>query len=204
MPSEQFFVQYIPRVRDLCNQIYELYDNGPARRNAYHQAGIQLIEQLLPELDKPIDASPLLDDFDEFIDSFTVSPPSFSLDMDAGSTSPPSPTLPPATAPAAKPEEPEEPAKVVESDACCDICGYRPRGAPQWFKGSMAKHRKLQHSNTPPRIYKCPFPGCVSQYKNRPDNLRQHQIEKNHWVEEDKEPKAERRPSKRKKMADDE
>lgn len=200
MPSEQFFVQYTPRVRSLCNQIYELYDTGATRRNTYHQAGIQLIEQLLPELDKPTDASPLLDDFDEFIDSLTVSPP-FSLDgVDTSSSSPPSP---PAATAAARPQL-EEPAKIVESDACCDICGYRPKGAPQWFKGSMAKHRKLQHSNAPPRIYKCPFPGCVSQYKNRPDNLRQHQIEKNHWVEEDKEPKAERRPSKRKKMADDE
>lgn len=199
MASEQFFVQYTPRVRDLCNQIYELYDTGATRRNTYHQAGIQLIEQLLPELDKPTDASPLLDDFDEFIDSLTVSPP-FSLDgVDTGSSSPPSPPAAAVTKP-----QPEEPAKVVESDACCDICGYRPKGAPQWFKGSMAKHRKLQHSNAPPRIYKCPFPGCVSQYKNRPDNLRQHQIEKNHWVEEDKEAKAERRPSKRKKLADDE
>ncbi|KAH9904139.1 hypothetical protein F4778DRAFT_83664 [Xylariomycetidae sp. FL2044] len=70
----------------------------------------------------------------------------------------------------------------VEANDCCDICGYRPKGDPQWFKGSMAKHKKMQHSAGPPIIYKCPFPGCNSQYKNRQDNLRQHQIEKNHFV----------------------
>jgi hypothetical protein len=85
----------------------------------------------------------------------------------------------------------------VEADACCDICGYRPKGHPQWFKGSMAKHKKLQHSAAPPRIYKCPFPGCTSQYKNRPDNLRQHQLEKGHFVEGEE--VVGKRPSKRRK-----
>jgi hypothetical protein len=90
----------------------------------------------------------------------------------------------------------------VEADACCDICGYRPKGDPQWFKGSMAKHKKLQHSTQPPKIYKCPYPGCTSQYKNRPDNLRQHQIEKNHWVPGE-EGQSSRRPSKRKKVSEE-
>ncbi|MBE3042869.1 hypothetical protein IMZ48_09915 [Candidatus Bathyarchaeota archaeon] len=94
------------------------------------------------------------------------------------------------------PDESRLAAQKVEADACCDICGYRPKGAPQWFKGSMAKHKKLQHSTTPPQIYKCPYPGCTSQYKNRPDNLRQHQFDKEHFVEGDE---ASRRPSKRKK-----
>ncbi|KAI1877026.1 uncharacterized protein JN550_001098 [Neoarthrinium moseri] len=85
----------------------------------------------------------------------------------------------------------------VEADSCCDICGYRPKGDPQWFKGSMAKHKKLQHSANPPKIYKCPYPGCVSAYKNRPDNLRQHQIEKGHFVEGEG---RTRRPGKRKQM----
>ncbi|KAI0593398.1 hypothetical protein F4775DRAFT_499134 [Biscogniauxia sp. FL1348] len=85
----------------------------------------------------------------------------------------------------------------VEANDCCEICGYRPKGDPQWFKGSMAKHKKLQHSTGPPTIYKCPFPGCKSQYKNRQDNLRQHQIEKNHFVGDE----AERRPHKRKKVS---
>ncbi|CAM1511282.1 Fc.00g087950.m01.CDS01 [Cosmosporella sp. VM-42] len=85
----------------------------------------------------------------------------------------------------------------VESNSCCELCGYRPKGDPRWFGGSMAKHKKLQHSTTPPKIYRCPFPGCTSQYKNRPDNLRQHQIEKGHFV--DGQGEAGRRPNKRKK-----
>ncbi|KAI0206468.1 hypothetical protein F4808DRAFT_120706 [Astrocystis sublimbata] len=70
----------------------------------------------------------------------------------------------------------------VEANERCEICGYRPKGDPQWFKGSMAKHKKMQHSTNPPTIFKCPYPGCNSEYKNRRDNLRQHQIEKNHFV----------------------
>ena len=89
-------------------------------------------------------------------------------------------------------------AQKLEANSCCEICGYRPKGDPQWFKGSMAKHKKLQHSAAPPKIFKCPYPGCSSQYKNRPDNLRQHQIEKNHWVQGEE--GTQRRPSKRKKL----
>ncbi len=68
----------------------------------------------------------------------------------------------------------------VESDDCCELCGYRPKGHPKWFRGSMAKHKQTKHSAEV--IYKCPFPGCNSQYRNRADNLRQHQLEKNHFV----------------------
>ncbi|KAI1435660.1 hypothetical protein GGR50DRAFT_693894 [Xylaria sp. CBS 124048] len=85
----------------------------------------------------------------------------------------------------------------VEASERCEICGYRPKGDPQWFKGSMAKHKKMQHSTNPPIIYKCPFPGCNSEYKNRRDNLRQHQIEKNHFVGDEA-----RRPLKRKRNHD--
>lgn len=70
----------------------------------------------------------------------------------------------------------------VESDSCCDICGYRPEGDPRWFQGSMSKHKKLQHAEAK-KIYKCPYPGCKSQYTNRPDNLRQHQLKKGHFVQ---------------------
>ncbi|TKW55571.1 hypothetical protein CTA1_8125 [Colletotrichum tanaceti] len=84
----------------------------------------------------------------------------------------------------------------VKASDCCEICGYQPKGDPQWFKGSMAKHKKLQHSMAPPKIYRCPYPGCTSQYKNRPDNLKQHQQDKGHFVDGP----TERRPSKRKKM----
>ncbi|KAJ8129844.1 hypothetical protein O1611_g3787 [Lasiodiplodia mahajangana] len=83
----------------------------------------------------------------------------------------------------------------VEASERCEICGYRPKGDPQWFKGSMAKHKKMQHSTNPPIIFKCPFPGCNSEYKNRRDNLRQHQIEKNHFVGDE----ASQRPLKRKR-----
>ncbi|KXJ92364.1 hypothetical protein Micbo1qcDRAFT_233641 [Microdochium bolleyi] len=87
----------------------------------------------------------------------------------------------------------------VEANSCCEICGYRPKGDPQWFKGSMAKHRKLQHSTDPPTIYQCPFPGCTSAYKNRQDNLRQHQIEKNHFVDDDGQ--QQKRPHKRRRVS---
>ncbi|KAL2206478.1 hypothetical protein CC79DRAFT_1398398 [Sarocladium strictum] len=73
-------------------------------------------------------------------------------------------------------------ASKIESNTTCSLCGYRPKGDPRWFGGSMAKHMKLQHSTTPPKIYRCPYPGCTSQFQKRPDNLRQHQIEKSHFV----------------------
>lgn len=89
-------------------------------------------------------------------------------------------------------------ANRVESNSCCDICGYRPRGDPRWFGGSMAKHKKLQHADVT-KIYRCPYPGCTSQYSKRPDNLRQHQIEKGHFV--DGQEPSNHRPRKRKWVA---
>lgn len=103
----------------------------------------------------------------------------------------------PSTAATSPPSPSPGSASRVESNSWCEICGYRPKGDPRWFGGSMAKHKKLQHASTPPKIYRCPFPGCTSQYKNRPDNLRQHQIEKGHFVEGQGE--SSRRPNKRKK-----
>ncbi|KAF4332786.1 hypothetical protein FBEOM_13403 [Fusarium beomiforme] len=87
---------------------------------------------------------------------------------------------PPSPAPAASASSS---AAKIKSDSSCKLCGYTPEGDPRWFSGSMAKHMKLQHSTKPPTIYRCPYPGCTSQYKNRPDNLRQHQIEKGHFLE---------------------
>lgn len=118
--------------------------------------------------------------------SGTESPSSSALPSKNALQTPVSPTSPPQQ-------------KVETADACCDLCGYRPKGDPRWFHGSMAKHKKTQHSTEPPKIYKCPYPGCISAYKNRPDNLRQHQIEKNHFV--DGHDGSSKRPSKRKKMA---
>jgi hypothetical protein len=103
---------------------------------------------------------------------------------------PPSATVPSAaTATTAK----------VESDSCCEICGYRPKGDPRWFVGSMAKHMKTIHSENP-QIFRCPYPGCTSQYSKRADNLRQHQIEKGHFV--DGEGTQGRRQRKRKRPSD--
>ncbi|OTA63572.1 hypothetical protein K449DRAFT_28272 [Hypoxylon sp. EC38] len=109
--------------------------------------------------------------------------------------SPPKPQTPGGTG--ASPQPVSSTSQKIEANDACEICGYRPKGDPQWFKGSMAKHKKMQHSAGPPIIYKCPYPGCNSQYKNRQDNLRQHQIEKNHFVGDE----ANRRPSKRKKTS---
>ncbi|ROT40648.1 hypothetical protein SODALDRAFT_101633 [Sodiomyces alkalinus F11] len=99
-------------------------------------------------------------------------------------------------APSEPTEKAESSAEKVESSECCEICGFRPKGHPRWFRGSMAKHKKLQHATTPAKMYRCPFPGCTSQYRNRPDNLRQHQLDKGHFVDGEEG----RRPSKRKKV----
>ncbi|KAI1210989.1 uncharacterized protein F4807DRAFT_46175 [Annulohypoxylon truncatum] len=124
--------------------------------------------------------------------SFAASP-NLSLPIIPGA--PPKPSTPNHNT--ASPKSMSSTIQKVEANDCCEICGYRPKGDPQWFKGSMAKHKKMQHSTGPPIIYKCPYPGCTSQYKNRQDNLRQHQIEKNHWVGDE----ASRRPSKRAKTS---
>lgn len=108
-------------------------------------------------------------------------------------------TQTPFSSPSASPPQQPSQQPKTEADACCEICGYRPKGDPRWFHGSMAKHKKLQHSTDPPVIYRCQYPGCKSAYKNRPDNLRQHQIEKGHFVEGGK--GESRRPHKRQRMS---
>ncbi|KAI7788394.1 hypothetical protein LA080_010727 [Diaporthe eres] len=244
----QYFDDYVPMVRSLCDPIYEL-DSSPEapQRQHYYSLSMALSEALIAELDAaPLDAGEISelesdDDalFDCIIDSLTPSltddfimdmgmdmetQPLLSLEQEevskstdlgklthksthsedstsASSTESPSSTafrpknaLQTPVSPTSPPQQ-----KPEMADACCELCGYRPKGDPRWFHGSMAKHKKTQHSTDPPKIYKCPYPGCVSAYKNRPDNLRQHQIEKNHFV--DGHDGASRRPSKRKKMA---
>ncbi|KAI0387777.1 hypothetical protein F5Y04DRAFT_11403 [Hypomontagnella monticulosa] len=125
-------------------------------------------------------------------ESYTGSP-----DLSRPATMPTPPKLSPPGHVGASPKPISSSSQKIEANDACEICGYRPKGDPQWFKGSMAKHKKMQHSTGPPVIYKCPYPGCNSQYKNRQDNLRQHQIEKNHFVGDE----AGRRPSKRKKVS---
>ncbi|KAI0106270.1 hypothetical protein GGR51DRAFT_178164 [Nemania sp. FL0031] len=143
---------------------------------------------------------PIRSDASETPSEYTVSPAPLS---DALPEIPPSNSYRPT--PPAQPQgegsEPPGPSTLtssgpkVEASERCEICGYRPKGDPQWFKGSMAKHKKMQHSTNPPVIFKCPYPGCNSEYKNRRDNLRQHQIEKNHFVGDE----ASQRPLKRKR-----
>jgi hypothetical protein len=232
MSSAHFFGSFVPDARRLCDRIYEQHDLGTSRRDVYHGLGVTLIESLVSEFDssRGTAAEPPLDDIDAFLNDLSSEPASaatpFTNSQPAGrqpfdsalsraqlptptATSSGSPSSTRAVSPAVEQPQQSAPAECldqsgqkVEADACCELCGYRPKGDPQWFKGSMAKHKKLQHSTEPPRIYKCPYPGCTSQYKNRPDNLRQHQIEKNHWVQGEE--STPRRPSKRKKVAESE
>lgn len=229
LPTGKFFGDFAPTVRELCDRIYEQHDVGPSRRDVYHGFGVNLIESLVSEFGRSSSKprTPPPDDIDMFLNDVSeagdtpVNQQSVTFptlhDYDSKPLQLPTPTASPgdsparnsAGSPAAEPtqqpsaetSEQQQAGQKVNADSCCDICGYRPKGDPQWFKGSMAKHRKLQHSTAPPKIYKCPYPGCTSQYKNRPDNLRQHQIEKNHWVQGDE--STPRRPSKRKKVAEE-
>lgn len=244
----QYFDEYVPMVRSLCDPIYELDSSpeGPQRQH-YYTLSMALSEALIVELDAaPLDAgeiSELESDDDALFDCIfdTLTPTltdDFIMDMDmdmetqpllsleqqevskptevrkpvlkltppedntsASSTDSPSGSDLPSNNALQTPVSPTSPSqqKVETADACCELCGYRPKGDPRWFHGSMAKHKKTQHSTDPPKIFKCPYPGCHSAYKNRPDNLRQHQIEKNHFV--DGSDGSSRRPSKRKKMA---
>ncbi|KAI6782105.1 uncharacterized protein J7T54_002342 [Emericellopsis cladophorae] len=118
--------------------------------------------------------------------SASATPVDSGPELSTAATSPPSQQPTPATG------------SKSESNSICEECGYRPEGNPKWFQGSMAKHKKLMHGKSEPVVYQCPFPGCTSRYTNRPDNLRQHQIKKQHFV--GGEGDIQRRPSKRKKM----
>lgn len=88
------------------------------------------------------------------------------------------------------------PSSSVASNSCCEICGYRPKGDPRWFSGSMAKHKRLQHASGPAKIYRCPYPGCKSEFSKRPDNLKKHQIDRGHFVDGE----AGRPPSKKRRV----
>lgn len=228
LPTGKFLGDFAPNVRELCDRIYEQHDVGPSRRDVYHGYGVKLIESLVSEFGRSSNKprTPPPDDIDMFLNDVSEAgntpahPQSATFpelnDPDSKPIQLPTPTASPGDSPArnsagspseqaqqppTETPEQQQSGQKVNADSCCDICGYRPKGDPQWFKGSMAKHIKLQHSKAPPKIYKCPYPGCTSQYKNRPDNLRQHQIEKNHWVQGDK--STSRRPNKRKKVAEE-
>lgn len=208
----------MPFVRSLCDPMYEQHNLGDSERRRYYSHTITLTETLISELDDDLEAArlhdPALDDFMNSLNAtldegFLDTEPLLSLPADISgaeySTEDVTASTPTVESKASKASPiSEEQAQLamkqkIEANSCCEICGYRPKGDPKWFSGSMAKHRKLQHSREPPKLFACPFPSCSSQYKNRPDNLRQHQIEKGHFVGD--EPSSGRRPSKRKKLA---
>ncbi|KAJ4300537.1 hypothetical protein N0V88_003215 [Collariella sp. IMI 366227] len=146
LPSARFFGSYVPNARKLCDQMYEQHDAGTLRRDHYHGLGLALIESLISELDNSnLTAAPsAMDDLDAFFDN-----------LNSGASN----QLTAFPQPSNEQQQPNH-QKPVEANASCHICGYRPKGDPQWFKGSMAKHMKTMHSGAPDKIYKCPFPGC--------------------------------------------
>jgi hypothetical protein len=159
-----------------------------------------LMEELVPKLPEtesmPLDA---LDFGDILYDSPDMSETSLGANvLPVASTKPTSVDRGvPDAAPSERTAEPPASSSLkVAAKESCSLCGFRPKGHPKWFRGTMAKHMKNQHSAEPDKIFKCTFPGCKSEYRNRPDNLRQHQIEKGHMMDGD----TARRPSKRKRV----
>lgn len=218
-PTSEYIDAYTPTVRSLCNALY----TTKSPRRLYHQHGIALLETIISKLEAessrfthdvavtepPTDnlvmemvdvdvADVDLAAFDDFLclDNPESLDSLMTLDVPAhpGNSSTPEETgasVGPATT-----SEPSSGTAKTEAKESCKLCGFRPKGDPKWFRGSMAKHMKHQHSTQPPKIYKCPYPDCKSEYRNRPDNLRQHQLEKGHFVGDDNG----RRPSKRKRV----
>lgn len=170
LPSSRYYDFFVPQTRQLIDEVYLVHDPalGTRRRSDYHSLGITYIENLLPDLDNfsSSSSSPSPEQQQQSMDDY--------LNLATSSSPQPQPT---------PQQQPVPDDRIVEADSKCDECGYRPKGHPRWFKGSMAKHKRLKHSREPPKIYSCKYPGCTSQYKNRPDNLRQHQIEKGHFLE---------------------
>jgi hypothetical protein len=227
MAPSKFLDKFVPQVRDLFDPLYAQHEVGDTQRCVFNTYAVDLMETIIAGIcPSPSDMALPLDDaeLEEFLKwtentsgSVLATEPANVPEQAASAV--PATSLSAASCPASN--ESQQDGSRVEANDCCDICGYRPKGDPQWFRGSMNKHKKLQHSTEPPKIYKCPFPGCTSQYKNRPDNLRQHQIEKNHWIGEEagsKKPRRQqqqsgqggrpteedpaRRPSKRKKVSE--
>ncbi|EFX04145.1 zinc finger protein [Grosmannia clavigera kw1407] len=249
--SATFFDLFVPRLRRLCDHIYAIHTSAGNQRLAYYEASTLLVLTIFEEMDNglgrnglPADErlygtlSPIamakVGDKTQLLLPFTglsennISLLSTTQPYTAAVAGSPTPsTMEVEFSGAEEAPSAETPAgqKVeVESDACCQICSYRPKGDPQWFRGSMNKHMKTKHSGEV--IYKCPYPNCNSQYRNRLDNLQQHQREKNHFVGSEQVVKkarrqsqteqtdsiseqgssdgtgATRRPSKRKKLSD--
>ncbi len=219
-----FFNRFVPQVRWLCSPLYE-QESESLQRPVFHQQTITLIEAILSGITEdhpdlvlrglPAPGAPsippqFLDGFagafgdgdapllSSLLDGATAALAEAGFDGSDLSNSTVLPSLPssvptlPGTASLDK--QKAEPSSGYELYGC-ELCSYRPKGDPKWFRGSLAKHMKLQQSDLPPTIYKCEYPGCNSQYKNRFDNLMQHKMEKNHFTANDAtDRRARRRP----------
>ncbi|CAK7266934.1 hypothetical protein SEPCBS57363_002341 [Sporothrix epigloea] len=198
--SVTYYDQFVPQTKLLCDPIYAAHEADAPPRPVYHEASISLLRRCfdtsenihLPQGMRV--GSSVLDDSllsDKLVTTVVADATAAAKDVEMDLASTPedgTPALDDASASEKMPDgtdmDDASGKKVeVEADDCCELCGYRPKGDPKWFRGSMAKHQLTKHSAEV--IYKCPFPNCKSQYRNRPDNLRQHQLEKNHFVGED-------------------
>ena len=198
--SVTYYDQFVPQTKLLCDPIYAAHEADAPPRPVYHEASISLLRRCfdtsenihLPQGMRV--GSSVLDDSllsDNLVTTVVADATAAVNDaeMDLASTfGDGTPALDDSAVSERTPDGTDNDdasgRKVeVEADDCCELCGYRPKGDPKWFRGSMAKHQLTKHSAEV--IYKCPFPNCKSQYRNRPDNLRQHQLEKNHFVGED-------------------
>ncbi|KAH7626339.1 hypothetical protein B0T09DRAFT_272606 [Sordaria sp. MPI-SDFR-AT-0083] len=260
MPASRYYSNYVPKVWELCDEIYLKYFGSVNDRVVYHQLGISVIESMISEFDNTTGHSTTTTeepqnelegflkeqtDIDKLstdsthhrkvsVPTMTLTPPETlysshvaspaattnsgpqqtqnkkhqqkqKLQQQYQKASQPQSQIPSEQqTPSATPTPCQKPDSDPQSPPQCHLCDYRPNGHPRWYKGSMAKHMKVKHSDQPDRIYACTYPGCKSQYKNRPDNLRQHKIEKGHWVEGEEgfgygSGANERRPSKKRK-----
>lgn len=253
MPASRYYSDYVPKVWELCDEIYLKYFGSVNDRAVYHKLGISVIESVISGFNIPQNHSTITttdehqDELARFLKDHTdigkvpteahhkFSVPTMTLTppeaLHSSHVASPTATFGPQQpqqhrqqqqqkqashlretpsedqAPATTIDQTQKPDSDPQHPPQCYLCDYRPDGNPRWFKGSMAKHMKVKHSDEPDKIYPCKFPGCKSKYKNRPDNLRQHMIEKGHWVEGEGgwnnsrsgSTKSERRPSKKRK-----
>lgn len=252
MPASRFYRDYVPKVWELCDEIYVKYFGSVNDRAVYHQLGISVIESMISGFENPTihpatttaedpqELARFLKDYTDIgkpsmdnvhyrklsVPTMTLTPPE-TLASSSHVASPVATTtatatcgpqqrqherqksslsqfqIPPEQQTLSTSQKPEIDPQCIPQ---CHLCDYRPNGDPRWYKGSMAKHMKVKHSAEPDKIYACTYPGCKSQYRNRPDNLRQHKIEKGHWVEGEEAygyGGTERRPSKKRKKGSD-
>lgn len=56
---------------------------------------------------------------------------------------------------------------------CCSSCGFRPNGAPKWYKRTMERHIHARHGPGHKKVHVCDYEGCRSSF-TRADNLTGH------------------------------